>query len=146
MTWHNFHPHAQHWKFANDELDTRSFGPAESFILETTAPPVLLLPPEIEELQHEKKRSKDAKKYVLRGDFLFHCHVEMHMMQGMVGLVRSLQEVWLTKEQVDKLSAGRGLLLDSESNSCPDVDFTRCARIGFITPGLGEWQEVPWDA
>jgi plastocyanin len=138
MIWHNFHPHAQRWKFANETIDVRSMGPAESFVVETVAPSVLLLPPEIEELQDEKKRPKHAKKYVLRGDFLFHCHVEMHMMQGMVGLVRSLQEVWLTKEQAEKLSSERGLPIDSGSNACPDVDFERCARLG-----LGQWEEVP---
>jgi hypothetical protein len=80
-------------------------------------------------LQDEKKRLKHAKKYVLRGDFLFHCHVEMHMMGGMVGLIRSLQEVWLTKEQADKLSSERGLPIYSGTNACPDVDFERIARL-----------------
>jgi FtsP/CotA-like multicopper oxidase with cupredoxin domain len=138
MMWHNFHLHGQRWRFANETIDVRSMGPAESFVVETVAPPVLLLPPEIEESQEQKKRPKHAKKHVLRGDFLFHCHVHMHMVQGMVGLVRSLQEVWLTKEQADKLSSERGLPIDSGSNACPDVDFERCARLG-----LGKWEEVP---
>ena len=43
MNWHNFHPHGQRWRFANQTIDVRSIGPAEPFIVETEAPPVLLL-------------------------------------------------------------------------------------------------------
>ena len=39
MMWHNFHPHAQRWQFAKETIDVRSIGPAESFIVETEAPP-----------------------------------------------------------------------------------------------------------
>ncbi|MDQ3774847.1 MAG: multicopper oxidase domain-containing protein [Pseudomonadota bacterium] len=101
MGWHDFHPRAQRWKFAHENLDVRSIGPAESFIVNTTVPPALLLPLDIEKCQDPKDRPKDAKEYELCGDFLFHCHVEMHMMQGLAGLVRSKQTVWLTDEQVD---------------------------------------------
>jgi len=79
MGWHNFHPHGQRWQFAGETIDLRSIGPAESFIVETQAPPVLLLPPGFE---HCDGPHKGAKEYKLRGDFLVHCHVEMHMMQG----------------------------------------------------------------
>jgi plastocyanin len=85
MNWHNFHPHAQRWRFAQDNVDVRSIGPAESFIVETEAPPVLLLPSHIHEAQDPSRRPAHAKKYELCGDFLFHCHVEMHMMQGSPG-------------------------------------------------------------
>jgi plastocyanin len=46
--WHNFHTHAQRWRFANQVIDVRSLGPAESFTVDTEAPPVLLLPPGFE--------------------------------------------------------------------------------------------------
>ena len=39
-----------------------------------------------------------GKKVRLRGDFLVHCHVEMHMMEGMAALVRSIQTMKVTKE------------------------------------------------
>ena len=138
MNWHNFHPHAQRWRFANETIDVRSIGPAESFIVETTAPPVLLLSPELEKCQHPDHRPKGSKQYHLRGDFLFHCHVEMHMMMGLAGLVRSHQTVWLTPKQVQELSAEIGLPLDPGDNACPNVAFDRCQ----LAMG-GRWEELP---
>ncbi|HEU4539683.1 MAG TPA: galactose oxidase-like domain-containing protein [Jiangellaceae bacterium] len=138
MNWHNFHPHAQRWRFAQDNIDVRSIGPAESFIVETEAPPVLLLPPHIHEAQDPSHRPERAKKYELCGDFLFHCHVEMHMMQGLAGLVRSKQTVWLTEEQAEKLEATTGLPAATCDNSCPDIDPHRCEQLL-----CGEWNLVP---
>jgi plastocyanin len=138
MNWHNFHPHAQRWRFANETIDVRSIGPAESFVVETTAPPVLLLSPELEKCQHPDHRPKDAKRYHLRGDFLVHCHVEMHMMMGLVGLVRSHQTVWLTAQQAQELSAEIGLALDPGDNACPIVTADRCQ----MAMG-GRWEELP---
>jgi plastocyanin len=138
MNWHNFHPHAQRWRFANEPIDIRSIGPAESFGVETTAPPVLLLPPELEQSQHPDYRPKDVKRYDLRGDFLVHCHVEMHMMMGLAGLVRSHQTVWLTPKQAHDLGAEIGLALDPGNNACPAVQLDRCANaVG------GRWEELP---
>jgi hypothetical protein len=53
---------------------------------------VLLLPRGFE---HCGGPHDDADPYHLRGDFLVHCHVEMHMMAGLVALVRSHQTVYL---------------------------------------------------
>ncbi len=138
MGWHNFHTHGQRWRFANEAIDIRSIGPAESFVVETHAPPVLLLPPEIEKKQHPDCREKHAKPYHLRGDFLFHCHVEMHMMQGLAGLVRSHQTVWLTPAEKVALEAQTGLPLDMGDNECSAVDLDRCAN----SMG-GKWEELP---
>jgi FtsP/CotA-like multicopper oxidase with cupredoxin domain len=138
MGWHNFHPHAQRWRFAGQEIDVRSIGPAESFTVETQAPPVLTLPPHIEHTQHQPHRPKDAREFHLRGDFLVHCHVEMHMMQGLVALVRSHQTVWLTATQEAELRATTGLPLDPGDNACPTVDLDRCANATG-----GRWDEVP---
>jgi hypothetical protein len=138
MTWHSFHPHAQRWRFANDTIDVRSIGPAESFVLETAAPPVLLLSPDLERAQDPDHRPHDATEYHLRGDFLVHCHVEMHMMQGLVALVRSQQTVWLTPVQAHHLSTTIGLATDPGGNACPAVQLDRCATaIG------GRWDELP---
>jgi FtsP/CotA-like multicopper oxidase with cupredoxin domain len=135
MNWHNFHPHAQRWRFANETIDVRGISPAESFVVETTAPPVLLLPPTH---QHCHEPHEDAKPYQLRGDFLVHCHVEMHMMAGLVAVVRSQQTVYLTDAERHHLETTTGLPLDPGSNSCPDVDWTRCSSsVG------GQWTEIP---
>jgi FtsP/CotA-like multicopper oxidase with cupredoxin domain len=138
MGWHNFHPHAQRWRFADQVIDVRSIGPAESFTAETQAPPVLTLPPHIAHTQHEPHRPKDARPYHLRGDFLVHCHVEMHMMQGLVALVRSHQTVWLTAAQEAELLATVGLPLDPGDNTCLAVDLDRCANATG-----GRWDEIP---
>jgi plastocyanin len=140
MNWHNFHPHGQRWRFGGEALDIRSIGPAESFTVETHAPHVLRLPPDIERMQDPKHRHHDAKPYSLRGDFLVHCHVEMHMMQGLTGLVRSLQTVWLTPAQAKHVRAQTGLPLDPgpANNDCPMVDLFRCEKLG-----CGRWEEIP---
>jgi plastocyanin len=135
MNWHNFHPHAQRWRFADQTIDVRSIGPAESFIVETEAPPALLLPPGLEHCHHPHE---GAKEYHLRGEFLVHCHVEMHMMQGLAALLRSRQTVHLTPQEAQELSAQIGLPLDPEDNACPAVQLDRCANaVG------GRWEELP---
>lgn len=138
MNWHNFHTHAQRWRFANETIDVRGISPAESFVAETRAPPVLLLSPELEKAQHPDHRPKDAKRYDLRGDFLIHCHVEMHMMMGLAALLRSHQTVWLTPKQAQDLSAEIGLALDPGDNACPSVASDRCQ----LAMG-GRWEELP---
>lgn len=136
--WHNFHPHAQRWQFAGETIDVRSLGPAESFLAETVAPAPLLLPPEILQAQRPDYRPPEAKPFNLRGDFLFHCHSIPDMEQGLAGLVRSTQTVWLTPEQAAMIEAGIGLPLDPGDNLCPDVDFDRCKNAQ-----AGKWEELP---
>jgi plastocyanin len=135
MGWHNFHTHAQRWRFADQTIDVRSIGPAESFVVDTEAPPALLLPPG---LKHCHRPHEGAKEYRLRGDFLVHCHVEMHMMQGLAALVRSLQTVYLTDKEATELTNQTGLPLDPGGNACPSVPANRCANaVG------GRWDELP---
>ncbi len=135
MNWHNFHPHAQRWQFAGQPVDVRSIGPAESFIVETEAPPVLLLPPQLDHCHHPHD---GAEEYRLRGDFLVHCHVEMHMMSGLVAVLRSRQTVYLTPQEAQAIAAEIGLPLDPGDNACPAVDLDRCAdAVG------GRWEELP---
>ena len=136
-TWHNFHPHAMRWKFAGENIDIRSMGPAESFVVEATIPPVLLLTEEEARIQNPECRPKEAKLYRLKGDFVFHCHVHHHMMNGMVGLVRSKQSVWLTAAMAHEISHRTGLTLDDGGNSCPDVDPHPCR-----VHGAGRWEEI----
>jgi plastocyanin len=138
MGWHNFHTHGQRWRFASETIDVRSIGPAESFVVETTAPPVLLLPPSIEKHQHQQGHRHGAHAYHVRGDFLFHCHVEMHMMAGLAGVVRAQQTLWLTAAEKQQIEQTTGLPLDPGDNKCCDVDLDHCEKaVG------GEWQPVP---
>jgi len=141
--WHNFHPHAQRFRVGSENHDVRSIGPAESFVVDTEVPPVVLLPVGCDDHDHEhdhdkehkdhgehndegehgehrthgkgqspdtkkqrdKKDQRDGKKRTmcLRGDFLVHCHVEMHMMEGMSALVRAIQTVKLDDDDLAEL-------------------------------------------
>lgn len=137
-TWHNFHPHAMRWEFAGQAVDVRSLGPAESFVVESEIPPVLLLTEEEEKAQDPEHRPPGATLRHLKGDFLFHCHVHHHMMNGMVGLVRARQSVYLTDDMAHEIAHRSGLPLDDGTNDCPDVDPHPCRGHGG-----GRWEEVP---
>lgn len=139
-TWHNFHPHAMRWKFGGENIDIRSMGPAESFVVEAEIPPVVLLTEEEAKIQNPDCRPKEAKLYHLKGDFVFHCHVHHHMMNGMVGLVRSKQSIWLTPDMAHEMSHRTGLPLDDGANSCPKVDPHPCRAHGG-----GHWVEIAGD-
>jgi FtsP/CotA-like multicopper oxidase with cupredoxin domain len=61
--FHTFHVHGHRWRGAGGApVDTRTLGPAESFRV---------------------RWREDAP-----GTWLYHCHVETHMAQGMIGLYR----------------------------------------------------------
>ena len=137
VNWHNFHLHSMRWTFSHEKIDVRSIGPAESFIVDTVAPPVVLLDEHMEHIQDPDCRPKDAKRYQLKGDFMFHCHVHHHMMNGMIGIVRSRQTVWLTDEMAEHLRHERGLPLDDGTNDCPHVEPMPCHHMG-----PGRWEEI----
>ena len=143
--WHNFHMHASRWTFAGEQIDVRSIGPAESFTFETVAPdpfPLDRLSPslreKIEKLQKTKLKPHGAIKRIVKGDFLFHCHVHHHFMQGMGGLVRSRKTLWLSRALIAAIKAERGILFDNGLNNCPMVDAERCKK-----HGEGYWEDVP---
>jgi hypothetical protein len=137
INWHNFHPHGLRWTFAGENIDIRSMGPAESFIVDAEIPPVLILEGEMATAQDPACRPPDAKAYRLKGDFVFHCHVHHHMMNGMVALIRARQTVWLTDEMLEELEHRLVLPLDDGSNACPEVDPHPCMHHGG-----GHWEEV----
>ena len=56
MGWHNFHPHAQRWKFANQMVDVRSIGPAESFYRRNRGPAGALVPARLRTLRQAAQR------------------------------------------------------------------------------------------
>ena len=127
--WHNFHIHGARWRVGDENVDTRSLGPAESFVAETVVPDVIL--PD----EHGRSKKPDgARRVTLRGDFLVHCHVEMHMMEGMAALVRARQEVELTDELEHEL--GFELPLD-HPEECPEVEHHVCGG------GAGTWEQLP---
>jgi FtsP/CotA-like multicopper oxidase with cupredoxin domain len=59
---HTFHVHGHRWLEHGTPVDTKTVGPAESFRI--------------------RWRERDP------GTWLYHCHVEDHMMKGMIGLYR----------------------------------------------------------
>jgi len=59
---HTFHVHGHRWQIPRGSEDTRTIGPAESFAV----------------------RWKED----VPGTWLYHCHVEDHMMNGMIGIYR----------------------------------------------------------
>ncbi|MEU3354387.1 galactose oxidase-like domain-containing protein [Streptomyces sp. NPDC037389] len=143
--WHNVHTHAARWKIPTPpggSADVHPLSPTEGFTIDTVVPtPFPVLPPEIEALQHQHPH--DACRQTITGDFLFHCHIESHMMQGLAGLVRARQQLWLTPHAVDACEI---LLPYADVDDCgPDVDGTRgCPDSGMThmdMPGMG--MDVP---
>lgn len=178
--WHNFHAHGQRWRIGDEIVDTRSLGPAESFVAETVVPPVILPPSgckpdhdghgddgndhDHDEDEHghgipgpghghgggdsdehdegrkhppgkDKDKDKDKDKRIrVRGDFLVHCHVEMHMMEGMAGLVRALDDVELTEELEREYCFEPPVDTGEE---CPEVHHDHCG-LG----GEGTWERL----
>jgi FtsP/CotA-like multicopper oxidase with cupredoxin domain len=59
---HTFHVHGHRWRDHGTPRDTKTIGPAESFRI--------------------RWREEDP------GTWLYHCHVEQHMMNGMIGIYR----------------------------------------------------------
>ena len=135
--WHNFHPHSSRWRLPNPPggaADVHSLSPAESFVVDTEAPPALRLPCELEEFQCEP--DPDACRVRVKGDFLFHCHIEEHMMPGLAGLVRSREYVWITERACER--ATHPPPLDDGANECPVVDPTAARRSGAEPPGRND--------
>ena len=64
-----------------------SLSPSQTFVMDTEAPPAMRIPCALEALQCDPPDS--ACRVPIKGEFLFHCHIEEHMMSGLAGLVRS---------------------------------------------------------
>lgn len=134
---HTFHPHGGRWH-DDGPTDVRSLAPAEAAILDTEIPPVLVLDGPLAGTQDATRRPVDAVPYDLVGDFAFHCHDHHHMANGMVGLVRAKQRVWLTPAMANKLARSRGLPLDDGRTACTAPPADRC-------DATGRWELVPGD-
>ena len=130
--WHNFHPHSVRWMLPTPPggaSDVHGLSPVKSFVTDTLVPPALRLPCVLEEFQC--RAGPDACRVQLKGDFLFHCHVEEHMMVGLAGLVRARQYVWITDTIATQLDIA--LPYDGDLNSCPNVDLLRCRHASHST-------------
>ena len=110
--WHNFHAHASHWSFGGLHIDNQSIGPAESFVVNTVAPPVVLPPCD------DEHKEGTGQEYDLASLHPVHCHVESHVMSGMVCLIRVKQTAFLTDAYVNALRFP--LPLDPGTFTCPD--------------------------
>jgi FtsP/CotA-like multicopper oxidase with cupredoxin domain len=97
--WHNSHPHSACWQLPappGTACDVHPLSPAQSFLIDIEAPEPVRLPCRLEDLQCEPPAK--ACRVRVRADFLFHCHLEEHMMAGLAGLVRSRRYIWITDE------------------------------------------------
>lgn len=126
--WHNFHPHSARWRLPHPPggaSDVHALSPVETFIVETEVPPALRLPCALEALQ--ACPPEDACLVEVCADFLFHCHIEEHMMAGLAGVVRSRQRLWVT----DAALKQSDLVLPSAccGDDCGWVDLKRCAGL-----------------
>ena len=63
----------------------------------------------------------------VKGEFLFHCHLEEHMMAGLAGLVRSKDAIRVSAEALK--SVDMLLPYDDGRNTVGWVDLTRCGHI-----------------
>jgi FtsP/CotA-like multicopper oxidase with cupredoxin domain len=125
--WHNFHPHSVRWQLPTPPggaSDVHGLSPLESFVTDTEVPPAMRLPCALQEFQCEP--SLEACRVRLKGEFLFHCHIEEHMMAGLAGLVRARQYIWINEAVAKQINVQ--LPFDDASNSCPSVDLLRCQR------------------
>jgi FtsP/CotA-like multicopper oxidase with cupredoxin domain/sugar lactone lactonase YvrE len=132
--WHNFHPHSARWQLPappGGAADVHALSPVETHIVDTQIPPAIRLPCVLQELQCCPPR--DACLVEVCGDFLFHCHIEDHMMGGLAGLVRAQQKIWVTDAALKQSE----LVLPTNccGNECSWVDLKRCVIAHRPDPG-----------
>ena len=84
--------------------DVHGLSPLEAFVTDTEVPPAMRLPRALEEFQHDP--SENACRVRIHGDFLFHCHIEEHMMAGLAGLVRARQYIWISDRSKQNAQSG----------------------------------------
>jgi FtsP/CotA-like multicopper oxidase with cupredoxin domain/sugar lactone lactonase YvrE len=138
--WHNFHPHSARWQLPAPPAgasDVHALSPVEAFVIDTEVPPALRLPCELEQLQCCPPR--DACRITVCADFLFHCHIEEHMMSGLAGLVRAQQKLWITDAALKQTELV--LPMNCCGTDCAWVDLKRCFaahRPQMPMPGGGD--------
>jgi FtsP/CotA-like multicopper oxidase with cupredoxin domain len=144
--WHNLHTHAARWQIPappGRAIDVHPLSPTEGFVIDTVVPrPLPFLPDALEDLQ--ERHPEEACRVTIRGDFLFHCHIEEHMMQGLAGLVRARDHLWVTADALDALEV---VLPYDDGNCCSAIDGTRQCPSGTAAnpemPGMGGMGPMP---
>jgi FtsP/CotA-like multicopper oxidase with cupredoxin domain len=137
--WHNVHTHAAPWRLPTPpggSIDVHPLSPTEGFTIDTVVPsPVWFMPDALEDLQ--ESHPPEACHVTVKGDFLFHCHIEEHMMQGLAGLVRAREKLWVTEQALSKLPFE--LSFDG-ADECAAVDGRRnCLPVmNLEMPGMGK--------
>ena len=68
--------------------------------------------------------------------FLFHCHIEEHMMQGLAGLVRAREHIWMNEAAAKKVPF---VLPYDGADECAPVDGRRVCKPARMPemPGMG---------
>jgi FtsP/CotA-like multicopper oxidase with cupredoxin domain len=125
--WHNIHPHSARWQLptpSGGATDVHALSPAQTYVMDTEAPPAIRVPCALEPLQCDPPEA--GCRIPVKGEFLVHCHLEEHMMSGLAGLVRSKDWIWVSKEAL----AATDILLpyDDATNEVGWVDLTRCGQ------------------
>ena len=106
--WHNFHPHAARWQLpvpfggASERTRPQPGGVCTSSRQRSPA----LYACRATSRTFSAAHPREACRVTLCGDFLFHCHIESHMMTGLVGLVRARQHVWITEAALKRTDSG----------------------------------------
>src|SRR3954471_8146081 len=126
-TWHNVHPHSARWQLpkpGGGATDVHALSPAQTFVMDTEGPPALRIPCALESLQCDPPER--GCRVPVKGEFLFHCHLEEHMMSGLAGLVRSRDWIWVSLEALKSVD----ILLpyDDGRNDPGLVDLKRCGQ------------------
>jgi len=125
--WHNVHPHSARWQLPSPSggaTDVHALSPAQTYVMDTEAPPAIRVPCALEPLQCDPPDA--GCRIPVKGEFLVHCHLEEHMMSGLAGLVRSKDWIWVSKEAL----AATDILLpyDDGTNEVGWVDLKRCGQ------------------
>lgn len=125
--WHNVHPHSARWQLptpSGGATDVHSLSPAQTYVMDSEAPPAIRVPCAPERLQCDP--AELGCRIPVKGEFLVHCHLEEHMMLGLAGLVRSKDWIWVSKEAL----AATDILLpyDDGTNEIGWVDLKRCGQ------------------
>jgi len=125
--WHNVHPHSARWQLPSPSggaTDVHALSPAQTYVMDTEAPPAIRVPCALEPLQCDPPLS--GCRIPVKGEFLVHCHLEEHMMSGLAGLVRSKDWIWVSQETL----AATDILLpyDDGTNEVGWVDLMRCGH------------------
>jgi plastocyanin len=125
--WHNVHPHSARWQLpgpSGGATDVHALSPAQTYVMDTEAPPAIRVPCALEPLQCDPPLK--GCRVPVKGEFLVHCHLEEHMMSGLAGLVRSKDWIWVSQEAL----AGTDIQLpyDDGTTEAGWVDLMRCGH------------------